>query len=86
MIEYSYEHSNKSEARKPRRESIEFRDGRGRYDMEFSVWHGNDHVVSIRGATAQDMLVAFLRKASTHHLHYFRRGLEDELKWRNGDD
>lgn len=86
MIEYTYEDSNKSEWRKPRRESVEFRDGRGRYDMEFTIWHGDKHVMSIRGATAQDMLVAFLRSASTHHLHYFQKGLEDEFKWRNGDD
>jgi len=86
MIEYSYKYSNKSEERKPVNESIEFYDGRGRYDMGFNVWHGDAHVVSIRGATAQDMLAAFLRNASTHHLYYFKRGLEDELKWRKGDD
>lgn len=86
MIEYSYEWKDGGESRRPHNESVEYVEGRNRYDMEFRVHHGDRHVVSIRGATAHDMLIAFVRGASQRHLKAYRDGLEDELQWRRDNE
>ena len=86
MIEYDFDHLDGGETRRPCNEWIKFVDGKGRYDLEFQVWHHERHVVTIRGSTASDILHAFLRQASIEHLKAFRLGIDDQIELRGGDN